>query len=104
MKPVIAGTSTAPRAMALLLVFLLALLTLHRRNESLRGSYSARRLLEREARLENEVRWLGAAAEAAFSPRGLMQRASKLGPSPKDFSGTIERVTVPRGTVGPLGN
>ncbi|MSR74558.1 MAG: hypothetical protein EXS14_03680 [Planctomycetes bacterium] len=98
------GYGTAPRAIALLMLFLLALLTLHRRNESLRGSYAARKLLEREARLQNEVRWLGASAEAALSPRGLLQRVGKLGRSAKDFNGTIERVTLPQGPQGPLGN
>lgn len=102
MRSVSTGGSTASRAMALLFIFLLALLTLHRRNESLRGSYAARRLLEREARLENEVRWLGAAEESAYSPRGLLQRARSSGKPA--FDGTLERLSLAPGNAGPMGN
>lgn len=98
------GRHPVGRAMALLLVFMLALITLVRRNESLRSSYAARQHLEKVARLENEVRWMEARREQAFSASGLLERSATRGRKVSGHGGHVERVAPATDGAGPLGN
>jgi|GEM_PF-4685211 hypothetical protein len=98
------GAHPVWRACALLLLFLLALFTLVRRNESLRSSYRARQQLEQVARLENEVRWMEARRERAFSASGLLERSASSTRGGRAQGGHVERVSPATDVAGPLGN